>query len=108
MGFLFDTVINTIPADNALELTKEAIEAMDKQEHVWSLHPQRPSGPVYVGTRLVNEGYAYDYYIDTQGVYWYESRPASSPIVTTFIYGGSKCKRYSASARVAGRKHMSA
>lgn len=108
MGFLFDTVINTIPAENALELTKEAIEAMEKQEHVWSLHPQCPSGVVYAGTRLGKYGEAYDYYIDTQGMYWYESRPAKDPVVITFIYGGSKCKRYSASARVAGKRHMSA
>lgn len=94
MGFLFDTIIKTIPADHALELTQEAIEAMDRQEHVWSLHPQCPSGVVYVGTKLGEYNDAYDYYKDPQGVYWYESRPADSPVVTSFIYQRKHKRKY--------------
>ena len=95
MGFTFDTVIKTIPADQMQTLTKEQLKEKDKQERVVSLHPACPKPVSYVGTRLGDYGEAYDYYRDEDGLYWYESRPATDPIVTEFIYeGGEKiCKK---------------
>lgn len=88
MGFLFDEITKSIPAEEAIELTEEVRRAMDRQKHVWSLHPQRPEDVQYVGTRPGPSGYAYDYYVDRKGVYWYESRPEGSPVVISFIYDG--------------------
>lgn len=88
MGFLFDRITKSIPAEEALELTEEAREAMGRQEHVWSLHPQRPEDVEYVGTGMGAPGYANDYYVDRQGVYWYESRPEKDPVALKFIYDG--------------------
>jgi len=88
MGFLFDKVIKSIPAGEALELTEEARQAMKGQAHVWSLHPQRPDDVEYVGTGPGAPGYMNDYYVDRQGVYWYESRPEAEPVAIRFIYDG--------------------
>lgn len=95
MGFTFDTVIKTIPADQMQTLTEDQQEEKDKQERVASLHPACPKPVSYVGTRLGGYGEAYDYYRDEAGLYWYESRPATDPIVTEFIYegGGKVCKK---------------
>ena len=88
MGFLFDKITRSIPAGEALPLTEETRKAMDRQEHVWSLHPQRPENVEYVGTGPGAPGYANDYYVDRQGVYWYESRPEKDPVAIRFIYDG--------------------
>ena len=88
MGFTFDTVIKTIPANEMKQLTKEQLEEKDKQERVASIHPACPKPISYVGSRLGNYGEAYDYYQDEEKTYWYESRLATEPIVTEFTYGG--------------------
>lgn len=111
MGFIlnWDTVLETIPAEQAKQLTKRDMEEMERQEHVWSLHPQQPEDVLYIGTRLAGNGYAYDYYQDESGTYWYESRKDTEPVVTKFHYGGGKlCKKSTASARAVEKNALSA
>lgn len=88
MGFLFDKITKSIPAEEAIVISEEDRNAMDRQGHVWSLHPQRPENVEYAGTSPGPPGYAYDYYIDREGVYWYESRLETDPVAIRFIYDG--------------------
>lgn len=111
MGFIlnWDTVLKTIPAEQAKQLPKRDMEEMAKQEHVWSLHPQRPEGVTYIGTGIVGNGYAYDYYQDESGTYWYESRKETEPVVTKFRYGGGRrCRKSAAYAHAVEKNAVSA
>lgn len=93
MLYDWDTVMETVPAEEARMLSASELEKMHKQEHIYSLHPQCPEDVSYIGSTLDRFGYAYDYYRDKNGTYWYDSRPATQPVVTRFRYGGGRLCR---------------
>lgn len=99
MLYDWDTVLETIPAEEARILSAGELEVMRRQGHIYSLHPQCPEDVRYVGTGPCQRGYVNNYYQGEDGAYWYDSRPAGQPVVTKFWYGGGRLCRKSYSCR---------
>lgn len=87
MGHLLRWDTPTKITDKAKQIPVKTLEEIERQGHVWSLHPQCPKPVVYVGTKIAGH-FVNDYYRDENGVYWHETRKADEPVVLEFNYGG--------------------